>query len=73
MGQIQRSSRPSFQAFGLRIFMENSPSRRPVRWRINGHPATLMIWSAEEWEGLQDRPSDAQFHPLGVWCALRLD
>ncbi len=73
MGQSQPSSRPSFQAFGLRLYREDLPSCRPLRWRINGYPATLMIWSAAEWEGLQDRPSDAQFHPMGVWCALRLD
>jgi len=41
-------------------------------WRINGHPARLLIWSPEEWEHLEVRPIDAQFHPFGVWCALRL-
>jgi hypothetical protein len=41
-------------------------------WRINGHPARLLIWSAEEWERLEVRPIDAQYHPFGVWCALRL-
>ena len=41
-------------------------------WRINGHPARLLIWSAEEWERLDVRPIDAQYHPFGVWCALRL-
>ncbi|MDG3005143.1 hypothetical protein [Paludisphaera mucosa] len=41
-------------------------------WRINGHPARLLIWSLEEWEHLEVRPIDAQFHPFGVWCALRL-
>ena len=41
-------------------------------WRINGHPARLLIWSAEEWEHLPIRPIDAQYHPFGVWCALRL-
>jgi len=73
MGQSQRSSRPSFQTVGLRLYKGDSPSCRPIRWRINGYPATLWIWSADEWEHLQNRPSDAQFHPLGVWCALRLD
>ena len=42
-------------------------------WRINGHPARLVIWSPEEWERLEVRPMDAQFHPFGVWCALRLE
>jgi hypothetical protein len=73
MSQSQPSSRTSFQAFGLCLYREDSPSCLPIRWRINGYPASLMIWSAAEWEGLQVRPADAQFHPLGVWCALRLD
>jgi hypothetical protein len=42
-------------------------------WRINGYPARLVIWSPEEWENLEVRPMDAQFHPFGVWCALRLE
>lgn len=44
-----------------------------VLWRINGFPARLLIWTADEWERLEARPADAQFHPSGVWCALRLD
>lgn len=44
-----------------------------VRWRINGYPARLLIWSPEEWERLPEHPADAQFHPMGIWCALRLD
>ena len=27
----------------------------------------------EEWGRLEHRPSDAQYYPCGVWCALRLD
>ncbi len=42
-------------------------------WRINGYAARLVIWSPEEWENLEVRPLDAQFHPYGVWCALRLE
>ena len=41
-------------------------------WRINGHPARLLIWSTEEWEQMEVRPIDALYHPFGVWCALRL-
>ena len=40
-------------------------------WRINGFRARLMVWTAEEWEKLEPRPADAQYHPSGVWCALR--
>lgn len=42
-------------------------------WRINGHRARIMIWTEEEWERLECRPSDAQRFPCGIWCALRLD
>lgn len=42
-------------------------------WRINGYAARLVIWSPEEWEKLEVRPLDAQYHPYGVWCALRLE
>jgi hypothetical protein len=42
-------------------------------WRINGFRARLVVWTADEWEKLERRPPDAQFHPSGVWCALRLD
>ena len=53
--------------------------REPVRdepaafWRINGHRARLLVWTRDEWERLETPPSDAQYHPTGVWCALRLD
>jgi hypothetical protein len=52
--------------------MDINAFRAAAGWRINGHPARLLIWSLEEWEGLDIRPIDAQFHPFGVWCALRL-
>lgn len=42
-------------------------------WRINGYAAQLVIWSPEEWEDLDVRPMDAQFHPFGFWCALRIE
>ena len=42
-------------------------------WRINGYAAQLLIWSPEEWEKLEVRPMDAQFHPFGFWCALRIE
>lgn len=41
-------------------------------WKINGYAARLVIWSEEEWEHLEVRPIDAQYHPHGFWCALRL-
>jgi hypothetical protein len=44
-----------------------------VRWLINGFPATLLTWTAEEWDLLTDQPNDAQECPNGVWCALRME
>jgi hypothetical protein len=44
-----------------------------AHWRINGFPATIIIWTAEEWELLVEHPADAQYIPCGVWCALRME
>ena len=63
----------------IRLFEAPSPPtpRTPhsagARWTINGFPATLLIWTEEQFAALADRPIDAQRHPNGVWCALRLD
>jgi hypothetical protein len=43
-----------------------------ARWRINGYPAMIIVWTAEEWERLTDRPDDAQYYSCGIWCALRM-
>ena len=43
------------------------------RWLINGFPATILVWTDEEWAQLTDRPLDAQQFPNGIWCALRID
>ena len=42
-------------------------------WRINGYRARLLIWTPDEWEKMDAPPPDAQYHPSGVWCALRMD
>ncbi len=60
-------------AVHLHVFRDEQPATPTLRWRINGFPATLLIWSVEEWERLKERPADAQFHPLGLWCALRCE
>jgi hypothetical protein len=46
---------------------------RAAFWRINGYRVKLLMWTTDEWEQLESPPSDAQLHPAGVWCALRLD
>jgi hypothetical protein len=50
-----------------------SPAGQAASWRINGHPAKIVVWTHEEWIGLAEQPRDAQFFPCGVWCALRLE
>ena len=47
--------------------------RNIAHWRINGHPATIVIWTTDEWDRLPERPLDAQYYPCGIWCALRMD
>jgi hypothetical protein len=49
------------------------PDRNTAQWKINGYPATIFIWTAEEWARLPEPPTDAQYYPCGVWCALRID
>jgi hypothetical protein len=50
-----------------------TPQERAAFWRINGHRARLLIWTPDEWARMETPPADAQFHPTGVWCALRLE
>jgi hypothetical protein len=57
----------------LRVWREPAPERSTVLWRINGYRASLLVWTADEWAKMELRPSDAQFHPSGVWCALRME
>ncbi len=57
----------------LALFNPSPQCKNAAHWRINGFPASVLIWTAEEWERLSERPSDAQYHPSGVWCALRVE
>lgn len=58
---------------GLRLYEPPESLLNVARWRINGYRATIIIWSAEEWEKMTERPTDAQYFPSGVWCALRIE
>jgi hypothetical protein len=56
----------------LRDEAANKSSRSSAIWWINGYRVRLFIWSQSEWENLETHPSDAQHHPRGLWCALRV-
>lgn len=57
----------------LKIHRPDEDSSNSARWLINGYPATILIWTAEEWARLTVRPQDAQQVPNGTWCVLRMD
>ena len=57
----------------LRLCDEPRPEEQAAFWRINGYRARLVIWTKDQWERMERPPADAQFHPTGVWCALRVD
>lgn len=60
-------------AAALRLYIQSRPDSGALFWRINGFRAKLLVWTPEEWDRLEPRPADAQLHPCGVWCALRMD
>ncbi len=57
----------------LRLFLHARPDSDGIFWKINGFRAKLLVWTTEEWNELEARPEDAQLHPSGIWCALRVD
>ena len=57
----------------LKLHLPTGEIANSARWLINGFPATILVWTAEEWSRLTDRPHDAQQVPNGSWCALRID
>jgi hypothetical protein len=61
------------QRRGLRVCRGPEPDAPVPLWRINGYRARLLIWTPDEWEKMDAPPPDAQYHPSGVWCALRMD
>jgi hypothetical protein len=57
----------------LRIHVPAADVASSARWLINGFPAIILIWTAEEWSRLTERPNDAQECANGTWCALRIE
>ena len=58
---------------GPRLHRPAESESHTARWRINGYGATITVWTDAEWQGLSDRPADAQYLSCGVWCRLRMD
>jgi hypothetical protein len=73
MSNAARASQVAMKRSRLRIHVPTTDPASSARWLINGYPAMIIIWTAEEWAGLTERPVDAQQYPNGVWCALRME
>jgi len=57
----------------VRLFKPTVSEACTARWRVNGHGATIIIWTTDQWNQLEEQPTDAQYYSCGVWCALRFD
>jgi hypothetical protein len=55
------------------LWRRGSTDSSPIMWRINGYRTSLLVWTQDEWARLDVRPADAQYHPSGIWCALRVE
>ena len=68
-----RAMNTSSKRSTLKLHLPTEEIANSARWLINGFPATILVWTAEEWSRLTERPQDAQQIPNGMWCALRID
>lgn len=66
-------SLPGHRGAPVSTYQPGEDERNVAHWRINGYPATIVIWTTAEWNDLRERPLDAQYYPCGVWCALRMN
>lgn len=73
MNSALRVPEPPAKRSLLRLHLHKDELSSSARWLINGFPATILTWTAEEWSRLTERPQDAQQSSNGVWCALRMD
>src|SRR4051794_18211373 len=60
------------EATGPILFRVPPSVSHVAHWTINGFPASIVVWTVEEWDRLAVHPDDAQYYACGVWCALRL-
>ena len=73
MTEATRAMIPPRGRSDLKLHIPGEPLVNSARWLINGFPATILVWTADEWLNLVDRPRDAQPVANGTWCALRID
>jgi hypothetical protein len=73
MTMPQRIREPGRARSRVRLRPEGAGASPPIMWRINGYRANLLVWTPDEWAKLDARPADAQYHPSGIWCALRIE
>jgi hypothetical protein len=73
MSHAPQAARCAMKRNNFRIHEPLAEPAHPSRWLINGFPVSVLIWTAEEWDLLIDRPLDAHPYPNGIWCALRMD
>lgn len=73
MNKVVQRARAAMPQSTLGLFQPTETTPNIAWWRIDGHRASIIVWTIEEFEELPDRPVDAQFYPCGVWCALRWD
>jgi hypothetical protein len=73
MNNASRNSTFATKRRMLSIHRPRMDQSSSASWLVNGFPATIIIWTAEEWASLDVLPLDAQPFPNGIWCALRID
>jgi hypothetical protein len=73
MSLSPRPRQPNRASGFLRLWRGDASDSSPIFWRINGYRAKLLVWTPEEWAKLEVPPADAQYHPSGIWCALRVE
>ena len=73
MIDVVRATKTPVKRSTLKLHLPAAEIANSARWLINGFPATILVWTADEWAMLIDRPLDAQQVPNGTWCALRID
>jgi hypothetical protein len=69
---LKLGARSSARTDELRDEAANKSGRASAIWWINGYRVRLFIWTQSEFAKLETHPSDAQYHPRGLWCALRV-